>query len=147
MTIGVLIATYQRIDGTTSKYLETALKSIKNQTYNDYKVFLIGDKYENNEEFEVLAKSIIPKEKIFWKNLEFAKERDKYPLGDLKLWCAGGVNASNFGISQALNEKIDYLCHLDHDDWWEPNHLAEIFSAIKKHNPLMLNLYVSRWLE
>jgi len=138
MTLGIVIATYQRIDGTTPKYLETALKSIKNQTYSDYKVFLIGDKYENNEEFESLAKSIIPTEKIFWTNLPFAKERDKYPLGDLKLWCAGGVNALNFGISQALNEKIDYLCHLDHDDWWEPNHLSEIFNAIKKDNPFMI---------
>jgi len=130
MTIGVLIATYQRTDGTTPVYLKRALNSIKNQTYTNYRVFLIGDKYEDNEEFESLAKSIIPTEKIFWVNLPFARERDKYPLGDIRLWCAGGVNALNNGIEIALNNGLKYLCHLDHDDWWENNHLEEISKTL-----------------
>jgi glycosyltransferase involved in cell wall biosynthesis len=134
MTLGIVIATYQRIDGTTPKYLETALKSIKSQTHNDYKVYLIGDKYENNVEFENLAKSIITPEKIKWENLPFAKERDKYSLKDKKLWCSGGVSAINYGIEIALSEDVHYLCHLDHDDWWEINHLQEINKMIEKEH-------------
>lgn len=137
MTIGIVIATYQRSDGTTPRYLTKALNSIKNQTYADYKVFLIGDKYENSEEFNLLANSIIPKEKIFSINLPYAMERDKYPLGNIKLWCAGGVNAVNYGIDCSLKEGIHYISHLDHDDWWEPTHLEEISKQLK-YNPIII---------
>ena len=133
MKIGIIIPTYQRADGTTLKYLQRALNSIKNQTYSDYKVFLIGDKYENKEEFINISTSIIPKEKIFSINLSHAKERDKYPLGGKNLWCSGGVNANNYGIELCLKENINHICHLDHDDWWESNHLEEISKLINNY--------------
>jgi glycosyltransferase involved in cell wall biosynthesis len=133
MKIGIIIPTYQRADRTTLKYLQRALNSIKNQTYSDYKVFLIGDKYENKEEFINISTSIIPKEKMFSINLSYAKEREKYPLGDKKLWCSGGVNATNYGIELCLKENINFICHLDHDDWWESNHLEEISKCINNY--------------
>jgi glycosyltransferase involved in cell wall biosynthesis len=133
MTIGIVIPTYYRKDNSTLKYLQRALNSIKNQTYTNYKVFLIGDKYENEEELITISSSIISKEKIFSINLPYAKERNKYPLGDKKLWCSGGVNATNYGIELCLKENINFICHLDHDDWWESNHLEEISKCINDY--------------
>ena len=127
MKIGIVVTTYQRKDGMTPVYLERALKSIMSQTHKDYKVFLIGDKYEDEEEFMRLATSIIPPEKMHYENLKVAKEREKYS-GDteddrLKLWCSGGVNARNEGMKIALSQGFSYICHIDHDDMWDPIHL------------------------
>jgi glycosyltransferase involved in cell wall biosynthesis len=123
--IGIVIPTYKRKDGSTKINLTHALTSIKNQTYQNYKVFLIGDDYEDNDEFIELATSIIDKDKIYYENLPHAVERSKYIQGKI-LWTTGGVNANNYGIEKCLSEGINHICHLDHDDFWETNHLEEI---------------------
>jgi glycosyltransferase involved in cell wall biosynthesis len=130
--LGIVIATYQRKDGTTPFFLQKALDSIFSQTYQNFKIFLIGDKYEDNEEFvNIISK--YPQDKIYYKNLPYAKERDSY-TDKLTLWSYGGVNAMNFGIEKALEEGYEFICHLDHDDWWLPNHLEEIKQAIELTN-------------
>lgn len=131
MKLAIGIATYQRADGTTPIYLSKALASIVKQIHQDYKVFLIGDKYENNNEFEAIAKSIIPQEKIYFENRSFAPERDRYKLGSRELWCSGGVGAYNHAIDIALNQGFDYMCHLDHDDYWSEDHLSSINYVIE----------------
>jgi glycosyltransferase involved in cell wall biosynthesis len=122
MKISIVIPTYRRSDNKTPEYLIRALTSIKNQTYQNYKVFLIGDNYDNNDEFVKIASTIIDSKKITYINLPNAIEREKYQTGE-KLWSSGGANATNYGINLALNDGYSYICHLDHDDWWEPNHL------------------------
>jgi glycosyltransferase involved in cell wall biosynthesis len=121
--LAIVISTYQRNDGTTPIHLTKALTSIKNQTYQNYMVFLIGDRYDNNDEFIRLATSIIDSDKMVFVNLPNAVEREKYPFGDVRLWSSGGVNAVNFGIKLALEQNYNYICRLDHDDWWAPEHL------------------------
>lgn len=132
MKIGIVIPTYQKIDGSTPSLLTRTLNSIKNQTHSDYKVFLIGDKYDNDAEFTHLATSIIDSDKICYVNLPVAVEREKYPIGSHQLWCAGGVNATNYGIEKSLSEGINYICHLDHDDFWQSNHLDLINKVIEE---------------
>ena len=131
MTIGISIPTYQRKDGTTPYLLSRTLESIKTQSHQDYKVFLIGDNYENKEEFIQLATSIIPSSKIYFENLPIAFERTKYPISSKQLWCCGGVNARNYAINLALSEGINYVCPLDHDDYWHPQHLEIVNHVIK----------------
>jgi glycosyltransferase involved in cell wall biosynthesis len=115
MKIAIVIPTYYRKDGNTSKYLTRALDSVFNQTYQNFKIFLMGDKYENEiEVLEILKK--YDGKKIFFTNLLEAKERDNY-LIPRAIWLYGGVNATNIGIEMALNEGYEYICHLDHDDW------------------------------
>ena len=126
--LAVVITTYRRLDNKTPEYLTRALLSVKNQTYQNYKVFLIGDDYENNDEFIKIGSTIIDSKKITYINLPKAVEREKYQSGE-NLWASGGVNATNYGIDLALNEGYEYICRLDHDDWWEPNHL----DLIKDH--------------
>ena len=120
MKLSILIPTYMRKDGPTPKYLTRSLDSVFNQTHQDFKIYLIGDKYENEEE----VKNILSKydsEKIFFKNLDVAKERDSY-TNKWAIWSYGGVNALNVGIDISLSEGNNYICHLDHDDYWENNH-------------------------
>jgi glycosyltransferase involved in cell wall biosynthesis len=130
MKIGIIIATYRRLDGKSFEYLSRALESVKQQTYEDYKVYVIGDNYDNDEEFVYLCKSIIPEDKMYYKNNPVAPERSRYSLGSHELWCSGGVNARNYGIKIALEDGIDYICPLDHDDYWANNHLQLINTAI-----------------
>lgn len=133
MKLGIVINTYQKSDGTTKQFLIRALESVKSQTYKNYKVFLIGDNYGNNNEFYEIAKSIIPSEKIYYENLPYAKERDKYLNNNhAALWNSGGCNARNYGNDIAKLE-VDYVCQLDHDDYYLPNHLTNIVNTIDKY--------------
>jgi 3-oxoacyl-[acyl-carrier-protein] synthase-3 len=43
----IVIPTYQRKDGSTPFYLKRCLDSIFKQDYSNFKIFIIGDKYEN----------------------------------------------------------------------------------------------------
>lgn len=130
-SFGIVIATYKRKDSKTPFYLHRALESITNQTYKNYKVFLIGDKYESPEEVELILSKLNNKN-IEFENLSYAKEREKY--SGMALWLCGGVNAINYAINKALNEGFEYICHLDHDDWWYENHLELINKCISETN-------------
>jgi len=122
---GIVITTYQRQDGKTKGYLTNTLESVKNQTYQNYKVFLIGDKYENNAEFYEISE-VIPRDKIIAVNLPYAKERDKYANDIQRLHHTGGTHARNVGIEMALLSGVSYILNLDHDDTWEPDHIQRI---------------------
>jgi virginiamycin A acetyltransferase len=134
MKIGIIIPTYQKSDGTTPLLIKRAIKSIKSQKHQDFSLIIIGDKYEDNNEFENICNDKDLKGKIYYKNLPFAKERDKYPIGSKELWSAGGVNARNYGIDWGLKLGLSYMCHLDHDDYWHPQHLEIINYVIESTN-------------
>jgi hypothetical protein len=132
MKLAINISTYKKKDGSTKQLLKNTLESIVNQIHQDYKVFLIGDNYEDNDEFLEIATSIIDNSKIYYENLPFAFERDKY--SDLKkIWFSGGTYATNYAISKALSEGFEWICHLDHDDIWDQKHLS-IFSNFIESN-------------
>lgn len=132
----IVITTYKRSDGSTPFYLKRALSSILNQDYDNYKIFVIGDRYEDNEEFESLFYDI-PKDKIYYENLPYAHERDKYTDKWL-IWKYAGCFANNYGINKSVEEGFEYVCHLDHDDEWYPNHLSSLNYAIEQTNSLWL---------
>ena len=135
--LGIVIPTYQRPDGKTPELLTRALNTIVNQTYNNWKIYLIGDKYNNQQEFEELSK-IIPSNKILALNLPIAVERNRYPEGGINLWYSGGCNAVKIGIEFAINEGYHWVCHCDHDEQWLSNHLEEISKAILTTNSPVL---------
>lgn len=134
MKIGITMATYQRADDTTPVFLKRALESIMQQTYTDWKLYVVGDKYENEQEFFSIVESIIPPEKLSIVNLVFAKERDLYNNDQDRtiLWNTGGTHALNTAIDMAVGDGVFDLCHLDHDDYWLNNHLHEIATTIGK---------------
>lgn len=135
--LGIVISTYQRPDGKTPELLTRTLNAINNQTYTNWKVYLIGDSYTNQKEFEELS-NIIPQDKILSLNLPTAVERDRYPEGGWKLWYSGGNHAANIGIEFSINEGYHWVCHCDHDELWYDNHLEEIAKGIQKTKALFL---------
>jgi glycosyltransferase involved in cell wall biosynthesis len=134
MKFGIVVPTYKRSNGTTPSYLKRTLNSVFKQTYDDFKIFLIGDKYEDLEEIDNIIKQY-PQNKILFYNLPYAKERDLYlNINKMALWNYGGVNANNTGIEASLKENIYHICHLDHDDYWLPDHLELIKNCINETN-------------
>jgi len=136
MTLGVTIHTYQRADGQTPYLLMRAISSVANQSYQNFKIFIVGDKYENNSEFEDIINGFVDiADKIVCENLSFAHERDKYlGVNNTALWNCGGANALNHANNLAKANGITKVCHLDHDDIWLPNHLELIAKAITEKN-------------
>jgi glycosyltransferase involved in cell wall biosynthesis len=134
INFGIVISTYKRQDGSTPKVLKRALDSIFNQTYQKFKIFLVGDKYEDENEILEILKNY-SSDKISFVNLTEAKERDNY-TEKRAIWSYGGVNAINYGIDVSLKDGYEYICHLDHDDWWASNHLEEFYKCLttKKYN-------------
>jgi glycosyltransferase involved in cell wall biosynthesis len=143
MNFSILVPTYQRKDGSTPFYLKRCIDSIFNQDYKNFKIFIIGDRYENNEEFVSICESY-DQTKIYYENLPVAAERDKYTDKWL-IWKYGGTVAANYGIEKSIEMGYEYVCHLDHDDEWELNHLSCLNDAIEKTGALFLctkSLYV-----
>ncbi len=111
---GICMATYQRKNNLTKQYIERSLNNIINQTANNWHLYIVGDKYEDNDEFESLFVNF-PKEKITYKNLPIAMERDNI-TNKQHLWCVGGSNAFNTAHKMALDDGCDYILHHDDDD-------------------------------
>ena len=121
----IAMATYKRKDGSTYEKIKRAINSISSQTHYRWKLFLVGDRYEDDEEFAKIV-SMIPPEKIVYENLPVAEERDSKSFEGTALWCSAGCNAYNHSIGLANKAGYQILCHLDDDDEWLPNHLAEL---------------------
>jgi hypothetical protein len=126
--IAVNISTYRKDDTTIIK-MEKTLDSVFNQTYTNYKIFLIGDDYTKPEEIINLLNKY-PTDKIYFKNLDFSRER-KYHNDKTTIWRYGGTNSYNHSIDIALDNGFDYVAHLDHDDIWSVDHLQEIVKCIE----------------
>lgn len=131
ISFAIVIATYKRKDGKTPFYLHRALESISKQSHQNYKVFLIGDNYETPSEVESILE-LFSNKNIEFENLDYAKEREKY--SGMNLWLCGGVNAINYAINKALSQGFEYICHLDHDDWWYYHHLENINKCVLETN-------------
>jgi glycosyltransferase involved in cell wall biosynthesis len=128
--MGICMATFQRKNGKSPEYLTKSLKSILAQTSNNWHIYLVGDKYEDNNEFNILA-SLVPSDKITAINLPVALEREN--LTGENLWMQGGANALNTANRLALDDNCDYILHLDDDDSFHPkkiqilNYILTIF--------------------
>lgn len=129
INFGIKIATYKRKKDSTPKMFSKTINSLLKQTHSMWKVFLIGDKYEPQEEFDNLAK-LLPKEKIFAINNNFAIEREKYTGHDL--WMCGGIESINKIMDIMLEQEIEICATLDDDDIWYEDHLETLNNAYEK---------------
>ena len=126
--ICVILCSYFRKNGSTIQYLSRALRMLESQTYGNFKLFLIGDHYDNNTEFEDLCKSY--KKDIYYKNNE--EHYRCYKFANLhNYWAIGGILALKTGIEKAIEEKFDYYFHLDDDDEWRDIHIEVVVNHIK----------------
>ena len=81
----IVITTHKRKDESTKEKIKKALESLNNQTYKNWHLFLIGDRYEDEEEFQEIT-SFIKEEKITAINLPYAAERDSGKFTGQSLW-------------------------------------------------------------
>ena len=125
----VIIPTYFRKDGSTKNLLSRALKNLEAQTYKNFKVFVIGDHYDDNEEFEEICKTY--KNNIFYKNNEEHYRCYDFP-NKQTYWAIGGALALKTGIEKAIEEKFNFYFHLDDDDEWRDIHIQLVVDHIKK---------------
>ena len=130
ITFAVSIATYQRKNGKTPGYLSRALNCVINQTYDKWVLYIYGDKYEDNSEFERLI-SVIPKDKLIYHNMEIALERENITNPQF-MWGVGGCNTFNVMRQRIIDDGFEWICHLDDDDYWSPNRLQVLNENLKK---------------
>lgn len=128
----VIMSSYPRADGKSPYYVKKAVRSLLNQSYSNWELFVTGDHYENEAEFRSLFNSV-PPSKLFFYNLPKPGERGN--LSGISLWQSGGVVAMNNAIQRAeqrhanCGSKCDiYFTNLDDDDIWSTEHLREHLS-------------------
>lgn len=132
----IVIATYPRKNGKTLEYLQRCVDSVLSQTHTHWDIFLIGDKYDPESELQNFMSTLKMRpgnaNKIYFLN-NYVVERDVIRNDPHELWCCGGANSMNIGLALARNHKYMYYAHLDDDDYWEPDHLAEMATIYTKY--------------
>ncbi|MBJ2118830.1 MULTISPECIES: glycosyltransferase family 2 protein [Proteus] len=107
--VSVIIPAYNAQD-----YLERAVNSVLNQSYNNIEIIIINDGSSDNTLNIIEKLSILHKEIIF-------------------------LSHENQGISKTRNRGIElangeYICFLDSDDTYEPEFLLDLFNQVIRNN-------------
>lgn len=126
----VIIATYMRKDGSTFGNLKRVSNFLKNQTYQNFKIFLVGDDYDDKKEFDNIV-SLFPKDKIFSYNNNISYRKNYFKI-KMNKWTCGGLLARNIGINESIKQGFNYYLHLDDDDEWTNDHIEIINDTINK---------------
>jgi glycosyltransferase involved in cell wall biosynthesis len=130
----IITPTYNRLNKKTPSYLERSINSILNQTYTNWDLIVVGDKYEPEEELltilENFRKKLVNNNKIIY--LKNTKPEREIIKTKFKLWNIAGGNAVNMALDYARNNNYKYYCHLDDDDCWLNNHLEELYKIYSK---------------
>lgn len=130
-TFGICTATYNHgRNGAVKKMLA----SLKDQTFTDWTLFLVGDKHTDEPALSELL-SVLPPEKVVFTNLPIACERD-FTSNKHALYTSGGATAMNYATELIKHSKCKYIAHLDDDDIWAPNHL-EVIAAQYQRDPTL----------
>lgn len=137
-SFGIVIPIFQRDDGKSPYYLKRCLESVYKQRYQGFEIYLVGDDYSEPKEIEKILKEYSALGRLHWKNLPVAVEREKYKDNKEALWCSGGTNASNYALEEARNDGLEYVCFLDYDDYWRPNHLQALQNTINETRAVWL---------
>jgi dTDP-4-amino-4,6-dideoxygalactose transaminase len=124
----IVIPTYYRANGSTKRYIKRSFNSILNQTHKNWILYLIGDLYEKEDEFESF-KTLIPEGKIKMFNQNDPERNHIIDPDKRKLWSIAGATAVNIGLNLARKDGIKYYVHLDDDDYWNDNHLESLALA------------------
>lgn len=105
--VTVVIATYN-----SSRTLHCALRSLLNQTFQNFEAWIIGDRCTDDSEEMVMS---FADKRLNWFNRESNSGSQGAP--------------NNEGIKRA---KGNFIAYLGHDDLWFPWHLSGLVSFIQK---------------
>ena len=142
---GIVLATHKISDGGAQtgrkKYMDTptvlrdCLTSIKNQKYDNYVIYLVGDAYKGDEEIRSVMEEVVPNGKLKYHNLSTPGEREK-GFTKQQFRYTAGCGAVNKGLQLAKADDCDYIVRIDHDDKWSPNHLELLAKAYTQYPEL-----------
>lgn len=116
----IITPTYNR-----AHYLEEMIKSVQAQTHTSYEHIIVDDGSSDNTEDLVL---------------NFAK--DDLRIVYIKQENKGRSTARNVGTTHS---KGQYICFLDSDDYWRPNHLESVYQSIKQSNTPAVHISGLTW--
>lgn len=133
MKFAVYITTYQKPNGESIPLVMRALKSIENQTYKNYSLYVICDAYSDQAQIEYIKAEVESKKGYFF-NIKESYGLTHYRNDLKKRWSTGGLNATTHAIEKILSDGLDWVCKLDHDDIWKPNHLQVMYERLSKAN-------------
>lgn len=107
--VSIIIPTYNR-----EHMLQTALDSIRDQTFTDWELIVVDDGSTDNTQALVAAfQSSVPQQ------VHYIRQTN------------GGVgSARNTGLGHA---RADFIAWLDSDDHWLPDHLTHCVAALEAH--------------
>lgn len=105
-TFSVIIPLYNK-----ENYIENTLKSVLQQTFDNFEIIIVNDGSTDNSEQKIL-------------NFNDSRIRYYSKINE------GASKARNFGIEKA---KADYICFIDADDYWYPEFLSTFHSVILNH--------------
>ena len=120
-TVSVIIPTYNR-----AHLISRAIKSVLNQTYQDFEVIVVDDGSTDNT--EKIVKS-------------FNDSRIRYIRHEMN---RGGAAARNTGIKAARGE---YIAFLDSDDEWLPEKLRRQVEYLESSDEKVGVVYCSQYLQ
>jgi len=108
--VSIIIPTYKRGDG----LLKRAIDSVFAQTFQDWVIYIIGDKCPILDNV-MKKKKWAHSDRIRWWNLSENSG-------------AGGARPRNYALKQLVT--TNYVAYLDDDNEWKPNHLQSLYSAL-----------------
>ena len=117
--VSVCIATSDR----AAVLAERALTSMKEQTYRNLEVIIVGDRCDDDTE-AVVAGFNDPRFTFF--NLE---TRGPYPRPGSTRWMVAGTNAANYAMQRITG---DLVTHLDEDDTYEPHRIETLVRELQR---------------
>lgn len=142
---GIVMPTHKISDGGAQKgrekYMNTpgllkdSLGSIRDQKYDNYVVYIVGDAYDGDDEIKTVMEEIIPKGKLKYHNMSTPGERNKGFTKEQFRYTAG-CGAMNKGLELAKSDGVDYIVRIDHDDKWTPDHLELLAKAYTQYPEL-----------
>ena len=125
--IAVTVPTYRRRDGSAPRHIEKLFHCLSQQTFNDFTVYLVGDCYEDEREFEALGKGYTGK---LVKTNSPLHARD-HGLSPSQLWQCGGTHSIALGYRMAVDDGATLVLMMDDDDYWRPTHVEKMVQACR----------------
>jgi glycosyltransferase involved in cell wall biosynthesis len=127
--IGVYITSYQKPNKGSLPLLKRAINSVNNQKNKNFMLYVVLDNYTNQDEIQEIH-SLLPNG-CYIHNVTESYGVKNYPKDNFKRWCTGGLNATTHAINKITSDGIEWVCRLDHDDWWSDDHIETINNIIK----------------
>lgn len=133
MKPAIVMATYNRKNNSSLKYLERSIGSVISQTYQEWTLIIVSDDYENKDELLNLInifRNRTQNEIVLIENKVCERNYVTHPHSK---WKVAGAIAMNMGLLHARQEGYTTYLHLDDDDYWGRDHVQTIMEQYDKY--------------